>query len=258
MAVESSFEVLNRSFDRIFVLTLHRARERQRHAEQHLATLDYRFHMGVDAATLDVRALERAGTYDPARARRVSRLGRPLTPGEIGCALSHRQLYEQTVRNGWSRVLVLEDDAGPSGDLGCAAAALAELPDDWELLYAGWSNFEVVTRRMRLKRAAYVGLSALQLLKWTPEQVLRMHPSSYSLHLRRAGLHHGAFAYAFTLGAARKLLAAQTPVAYSADQLFIHLVLSGAVNAFVAQPKLFCERSAEIAQTEPVSYRQAH
>ncbi len=255
--MENSFEVLNRSFDRIFVLTLARASERQRHVERCLAGLDYRFHVGADAATLDLRALEREGTYDPARARRVSRLGRPLTPGEIGCALSHRQIYEQTVRHGWSRVLVLEDDAGPSGDIGCAAAALAELPDDWELFYAGWSNFEVVTRRMRLKRAAYVGLSALQLLKWTPEQVLRMHPSSYSLHLRRAGLHHGAFAYAFTLGTARKLLEAQTPIAYSADQLFVHLVLSGAVKSFVAQPKLFSEESASIARAEPVSYRQA-
>jgi glycosyl transferase family 25 len=255
--VESPFDLLNRTFDRIFVVTLPRACERQRHARARLAGLDYRFHFGADAARLDLATLEQDGTYDPCRARRVSRLGRPMSAGQLGCALSHRQIYEETVRHGWSRVLVLEDDVGPTVEIASAAAALAELPEDWELLYAGWSNFEVVTPGMRLKRAAYVGLSALQLMKWTPEQVLRMHPAAHSLHLRRAGLHHGTFAYAFTLGAAQKLLAAQTPVAWVADQLLIHLVLSGAVKAFITEPKLFSEESAAIARLEPLSYVRA-
>ncbi len=57
--------------------------------------------------------------------------------------------------------------------------------------------------------------------------------------MQRAGLHHGAYAYGVTLAGARKLLEAQRPLAHIADQLFVHLILRGQLNAYVARPKLF-------------------
>jgi hypothetical protein len=52
-------------------------------------------------------------------------------------------------------------------------------------------------------------------------------------------------AYAVTREGARKLAAAQTPVAYSADQLLAMAVLQGRLEAYAASPVLFDQESLE-------------
>jgi glycosyl transferase, family 25 len=238
--VSSAFDLLNATFDRIFVVTLPRATERQARVRSRLAGLDYRFFHGFDRQVLDLEQLAREGVYAPTRARRVDRHGRTMRPGEVGCSLSHRKIYEEAIANGWRRVLVLEDDVVVrEEELSRLGAALSQLPERWDVLYLGYSNFETVTTRDRLKQASYVVLSSLRLMKWTPREILRFHPKPFSQNLRRAGLHHCTHAYAFTLEGAEKLLAAQTPVAFPADQLLVHLVLRGEVRAFVSEPKFF-------------------
>jgi glycosyl transferase family 25 len=250
--LHSAWEELHRAFDRIFVVSLARATDRQARIRERLAGLRYELHLGVDKRDLDPARLLAEG-YDEAAARRASRLSRPMSPGEIGCALSHRQLYRAAVQQGWGRVLVFEDDVAPRREeLAALPAVLGQLPPSWELLYLGWTNFERVTLRHRAKQAAYLAMSAARLMKWTPREVLRLHPAAHSPNLRRAGLHHCTHAYAFTQAGARKLLAAQTPLAHVADQLLIHLVLRGELEAYVAEPNLFDQeagagRSAEFS-----------
>jgi glycosyl transferase family 25 len=176
-----------------------------------------------------------------------------MKPGQIGCSLSHRKVYEETARNGWRRVLVLEDDVLPrASDLVALPAAMAELPDGWDLAYLGYGNLRRVTVRDRLKQAVYVVAAALRLMKWRPSQVLRFHPRPFSEHLDAAGLHHGTYAYAVSASGARKLLEAQTPLAYVADQLFVQLVLSGRLRAFVTKPRFFDHEDAP--EGEPRSF----
>ncbi len=239
MGAPPAYEALNRFFDRIFVITLPRATERQARVRERLAGLDFQFHLGADKLELDPARLAREG-YDERAARRVSRLSRAMTPGQLGCALSHRQLYEETVRNGWRRVLVFEDDATPRlDDLPALPAALEQLPPDFDLVYLGYTNFERVTFGDRAKQAAYLALAAARLLKWTPGQVLRFHPRPYSPNLRRAGLHHCFHAYGFSAACARTFLEEQRPLAHVADQLPVHLILRGRLRAFVTEPKFF-------------------
>lgn len=235
-----SFELLNRTFDRIFVVTLARATDRQARVRSRLAGLDYEFFHGFDRQVLDLQRLAREGVYAPDRARRVDRFSRDMGPGQVGCSLSHRKIYEQAIANGWQRVLVLEDDVvAREDDLPQLGDALVQLPERWDVLYLGYTNFETVTTRDRVKQASYVVLSALRLMKWTPREILRFHPKPFSPNLRSAGLHHCTHAYAFTLEGAKKLLDAQTPVAFPADQLLVHLVLRGEIRAFVTEPKFF-------------------
>lgn len=237
---EKAFAYANRWFDRIWVVTIERAAARRERAAERLRGLDYAFHFGVDGIALDIADLRRSGVYDEDRARAVSRYSRAMTPGQIGCSLSHRQLWEETVRAGHRRVLVFEDDVvARDQDLLHLPATLEQLPAGWDLMYLGWTNFETVTLRHRAKQAAYVALSAARLMKWTPDQVLRFHPRPFSANLRRAGLHHCLHAYALSQQGARKLLEEQTPLAHVADQLPIHMVLSGRLDAYVAVPKLF-------------------
>ena len=64
-------------------------------------------------------------------------------------------------------------------------------------------------------------------------------PRPFSTHLRRAGCHDCTHAYAITLAAAEKLIHAQTPVVYRADDLLSDLIMKGEVKGFVTDPKFF-------------------
>lgn len=55
--------------------------------------------------------------------------------GRAGCTLSHARAMREAKRLGWSRVLVLEDDAGPNGPAGALVEALSSSP--WDMLYLG-------------------------------------------------------------------------------------------------------------------------
>jgi len=238
------FDLLNRTFDRIFVVTLRRATDRQERLRQRLRGLDYQLFFGFDKAELDLAALERDGVYSEARARKVHRQGKSMPPGHVGCSMSHRAIYQAVVANGWRRVLIFEDDVLPRAEaMGELAPALAELPPSWELLYLGYEHGERTRPYDRVKQAAYLPLAALRLIKWTPRQVMGLYPKAFSKHLRRAGKHHCTHAYAVTATGARKLLQEQTPVAYMADQLLLKLCMGGEIEAYLTDPKFFDQDS---------------
>lgn len=246
--VSAAFSFLNRWADAVFVVTLARAVERHAHIATALRGLDHHLHHGADRLDLDLATMERDGGIVPWRkVRRLTGKRRPLSPGEVGCALSHRQVYEEVVRRGIARAIVLEDDVAPrEGDVAHVQAALSELPETWDLVYLGYTHFERVTAWQRAKRLVYVPLAAVRLVPWRTGEVFRLHPRPFSAHLRRAGYHDGTYAYAVSASGARKLLAAQTPLAHAADHVFVNLVLSGELEAFVTEPKMFDERSASI------------
>lgn len=251
-----AFTFLNGWADRVFVVTLARAMERQAHIREALRGLAFDFHVGADKASLDLAALERDGRLVSWRGvRRLTGKPRPMKPGEAGAALSHRQIYEEMVRSGIRRAIVFEDDVRPRDeDVALLPAALGQLPEDWDLVYLGYTRFERVTAGQRAKRLLYLALAPLRLVPWKAGEALRLHPRPWSENLRRAGYHDGAYAYAVSLEGARKLLAAQTPLAHVADHVLVNLVLSGALRAFVTEPKMFDEVSASI--TGPASYAQ--
>jgi len=130
-----------------------------------------------------------------------------------------------------------------AGETGERRAALAQLPPGWELLYLGYEHGERASAWDRVKQAAYLPLAALRLIHFTPREVLGLHAAPYSKNLRRAGKHHCTHAYAVSPAGARKLLAAQTPVAFSSDQLLVKLCIAGQLEAYVAEPKFFGQDS---------------
>lgn len=238
------FAALNAFFGRAVVLTLPDAIERHERLRERLAGLDYELLHGFDARGLGVAELERRGLYDDARGRLATRHRRALRPAEIGCALSHRAAYQRLLAEGRPRALLFEDDAVPvAAALDRVEAALFQLPATWELLYLGWEGGERVTASGRLKQAAYLALSAVRLIHWTPREVLGLLPSPFSENLRRAGKHHCAHAYAVSAAGAQKLLAASTPVVYSADQLLLQYCIDRRLEAYITVPKFFDQDS---------------
>lgn len=80
------------------------ARWRKVSAELTASGLAFERHEASDGRILPEEELARLAPWDP------SAFFKPLSPGEIGCFLSHVSAAERIVREGWSRAVVLEDD----------------------------------------------------------------------------------------------------------------------------------------------------
>jgi glycosyl transferase family 25 len=238
--VQNAFEFLNGWADRVLVISLARATDRQARLAERLRGLRYELFPATDKRDLDRDRLVRDGIYDESRTRRAFRHTKDMTLGEIACAISQRRAYEEAVRNGWARTVVFEDDVVPlAANLPLLPAALSQLPAGWDLCYLGYARNEAPTARDRVKRALYVALAPLRLVRWRTGEARRLLPSPFSVNLRRAGLHDYALAYAVSLAGARKLVEAQTPVSLRADWLLGSMVVRGRLDAYLAEPKMF-------------------
>jgi len=231
---------LQNYFDKILVISTPRFTDRQQRLQQNFDGLPFEFSWGADKLQLNMETVQQDGTYDAVMAAKLERLGNPLHLGEVACSISHRNIYEAMIKNGWKKVFIMEDDALPLyNNLHLLPVALKELPADWELVYLGYLKHEKVTASLKTKQFFYKILSRFGLMKWSYTMVSNLLPRPFSAHLRKAGFHDCAHAYAITLSAAEKMLAAQTPIVYRADDLLAYTIMKGELNAFVTEPKFF-------------------
>ncbi len=231
---------LQQYFDKVFVVSVPRFTERHGRLQQSLAGLQFDFFWGADKLQLNLADARQTGLYDEQKTMQLQRQGKALNLGELACSLSHRMIYQEMIRHQWNRVLILEDDVLPlHADMELLPEVLDELPANWELLYLGYLKHETVTFQLKAKQLLYKIKSLLGLKKWSYTMVGNLLPKPFSVHLKKAGFHDCTHAYAVTLSAAKKLLAAQTPVVYRADDLLSHTILKGTLHAFVTQPKFF-------------------
>ena len=231
---------LHQYFDKIFVVSVPRFTQRHKRVQQHLQGLSFNFFWGTDKLQLDLNKAKQTGIYNEEKTKQLQRQGKPLNLGELACSLSHRMVYEEMIKHNWQKILILEDDVLPLIDnFSLLPNTLNELPDDWELVYFGYLKHENVTAQLKAKQFFYKIKSKLGLIKWTSKMISNLLPKPYSTHLKKAGFHDCTHAYAITLPAAKKLLAAQTPIIYRADDLLSATILKGELNAFVTNPKFF-------------------
>lgn len=94
---------------KVFIISLLAATKRRElmRAQLLAAGLDFEFVDGVNGKALSEAELAR--DYDEARAVQV--MGRPMTAGEIGCTLSHREAQRRIIEQNLPLALILEDDA---------------------------------------------------------------------------------------------------------------------------------------------------
>jgi glycosyl transferase, family 25 len=222
------------------VVSVPRFTDRHERLKQNLDGLRYDFFWGADKLQLNYEEAKTNGTYDEQMAKKLQRQGKALNLGEIACSLSHRNVYAAMIENGWKKILIMEDDVLPIiENMHDLPAAIQELPKNWELVYLGYLKHEKVTTALKAKQIIYKILSALGLMSWTYKMVGNLLPRPFSEHLKKAGFHDCTHAYAITLEGAKKLLAAQTPVVYRADDLLSSTIMKGELNAFVTEPKFF-------------------
>src|ERR1700712_6113363 len=101
---------LENYFDKILVITLGRATERQEQVRKNLSGLAFEFFYGTDKQNLNWEQIKEDKIYDEDKAKKLHRYGKGMILGHLACALSHRSVYEYVLEMGYKRVLIFEDD----------------------------------------------------------------------------------------------------------------------------------------------------
>src|SRR5690348_9577784 len=106
-------QILNQYFDKVFVLTVPRFKERHEKVRERLAGIDFEFFYGFDKNDLTEEKISQLYRYDKKNSLAINQKFKPLNAGEIACSLSHRNIYKEIVDNQWEHVLIFEDDVVP-------------------------------------------------------------------------------------------------------------------------------------------------
>jgi glycosyl transferase family 25 len=197
--------ILNKVFERIFVINLDRCPDRREYIQQQLNGIGYEFIRGVDGMNIDMEKLISEGVWNRPACHRALR--RDIHMGEVGCAMSHRMIYEKMVAENISNALILEDDIKIYRDNieQHFEQAFSQLPAAWDLVYLGYQQ------ESRLK---------------------------YSMNLRRALIHDGAFSYAVSLKGVKKIIKQHTPLFHNADGALNVMCQQQDFSAFLISPRL--------------------
>lgn len=118
--------ILNKHFDKIYVLTMENSFRIERMKER-LQGIDYEFFYGVNGATLDKTPYIEKGSKQ--------------TRGQLGCTISHINIYNKIFNEKlYNNILILEDDMVFSDNLNKLDDYMNQLPQDWGLFYLGWDG----------------------------------------------------------------------------------------------------------------------
>lgn len=120
---------LNDTFDNIFVILL-KDSVRERRIKQRFDGLNYEIVYGVD------------GTKDVDKQHYESK-GSKLTYGQLGCSLSHVNIYKKMVDEDIEMALILEDDCIFNDNLKNFNKYYNSLPKDWDMIYVGYLRSNV-------------------------------------------------------------------------------------------------------------------
>lgn len=242
---------INSLFDHIYLITLERSKKRHTCIKEILEGLNYEVFWGVDGSKLNLSKIREEGLYDPDLARRKIPIGRELVLGEIGCALSHLEVYKDIIKKGYQNALILEDDLAVETDVTDELTqSFTELPENWDLLYLGYKDnnnriaFPIALRIL----IAYPILNMVGLKKYDAKKLRCNYPRPYSEHLDLAGNHYGTHAYAVTASGAEKILAYQTPVSMEADNAIGMMCIEESIQAFRVKKRVF-HQNRELATT---------
>jgi GR25 family glycosyltransferase involved in LPS biosynthesis len=222
------------------------ATERQDHVASLMdkAGLPFQFHFGADYRDRTTAGLAQEGVYSPeARAR----MGLPqLTPAEIGCAVSHRDVAKEAASTRGEKVLVLEDDVCvlPAGvtDLD---RSIERMPARWSLAYFGYAPMNLRTPLdVRVKLWTYYPVRyALGSEKHNPRTVSRIYRRGWGRFWKKAGWFNNAHAYAIDSEAAQFIAETQAVISMEADVILNRLVRFSGLKAICLKSPLFeqCE-----------------
>ncbi|MEZ9947932.1 glycosyltransferase family 25 protein [Vibrio breoganii] len=123
---------------KIFVINLKKDRHKRSAIVKHLSSLQLAYEI-IDA--VDGRLLSDVQVENMTDVRLSKKLiGRGLTRGEVGCALSHLEIYKRVLNENLNYALILEDDVTVSDKIFDFFDCLSNLPEKLDVLLLGYYN----------------------------------------------------------------------------------------------------------------------
>ena len=237
------FQPLNTYFDKVYVLSLPHTSARHANVTKVLDGLNWSFFWGADKKDYTSTQVVEQQIYDDVAHKNTKRTSRSMNLGEVACALSHRNIYQNMLDEGHRRALILEDDVLPQLEqLQHFETVISQLPEDWELLMLGYYGHKPPTPRYRLQQRLYLAFHFLRIANWhkvSRSWIDNICMEHYSPDLYHMGKVLGAHAYAVSASAAEKFVSYQTPVHLQADRIFNYYAAEKPLNAFAPKNTLF-------------------
>ncbi len=194
----------------IFIVNLEKSKDRRDYMEQLCNSKGIRatFITGVYGKDLSLDAVRDICNQDKAKAI----IGRELLLGEIGCTLSHKNIYRRMVDENISEALVLEDDVYFEPFFQSAFASLRKRPKNSDLVLLGHHS-----------GAGGQSLKSFWGAKRTEDFI----------YYRLADLGFGTYGYFITLEGAKKLLEALEEIYQPIDH---YTCDSNILNVYAIEP----------------------
>ncbi len=160
-----------------YVINLEKSTVRRQYMENLLAPysfLNVEFVKAIDGRLLSEE--ERQSRFDVPRSQKL--YGRSLNAGEIGCALSHRSVYDRIVDGSDPYALVLEDDISILRDLNTldlkAVDSVLNHPQPRVLMLSG--DYSYYQKKSIVRLYSAVGAYAYILNKAAAQRILSINP----------------------------------------------------------------------------------
>ncbi len=115
-----------------YLINLPRDVQRCERMHSELATMNIRYERVEAVYGKALSEAERRTWYDETTNQR--RYHQSLTPGEIGCYASHQQVAQRLLDSREPYALVLEDDVHLLPELHAVLKAVADLPEQWDMI----------------------------------------------------------------------------------------------------------------------------
>lgn len=130
----------------IFIINLKQDIHKKKHMEKLCAQhkLNCQFIEAVYGKDLDEETL--AKVYN--KKESIDLIGRELTKGELGCALSHISIYKHMIDKNINQAIIFEDDINIKEDLSSIIQNINTLPDNWELVLLGYFKGSVEKEKL--------------------------------------------------------------------------------------------------------------
>ncbi|MCX6210162.1 MAG: glycosyltransferase family 25 protein [Bacteroidetes bacterium] len=183
-----------------------------------------------------------------------NRYNKAMKLGEIACSIGHKMIYEDILENGFDRVLILEDDVVMNKKgIEVFLEIINETNSNWDVLYFDYLKNDERKLIHILKQFFYHIQKQIGLLKWSHKTISNLFAKSHSKHLKKAGYHDFASAYAINNKTAALLIKLQTPISFPADHILPYAITNELITGYITIPKIF-EQTSQYNKTTIGSY----
>lgn len=169
----------------IFIINLEKDIEKRNHMQKlcDKYNLSPQFIQAIDGKLLSSDEVELLSSKKSS----IKSIGRELSKGEIGCALSHLKIYKLLIKKQIEAAIILEDDVEFNENLDLIISHLSSFPKDLELLLLG--HHSQISRELNSFESA-----------WFKTKITETYSAVRLNHVAC-----GAYGYLITLKGAKKL-----------------------------------------------------